>query len=83
MVSLSEELTLWLNEEGKIRGLPHNFFGQFLWDNFLPVYQEDFIVGDIVITGGQDEEGNTLGLTEQQLEILTSMVERERELLAA
>ena len=83
MVSLSEELTLWVNEEGKLVDLPHNFFGQFLWDNFLPVHQEDYIVGDIVLTGGADEEGNTLGLSEQQLEIITGMIEREENLSVA
>ena len=57
---------LWLNEEGKIEGLPQNPIGTSIWaDNYGLT---DVIVGDIIITGGTDEEGETLGLTDSQVE---------------
>ena len=77
-VDLSERLTMWLNEEGKVLGQAHNPYGQFFWDKLFGVHT-DYIVGDIVISGGTDEDGNTLGLTEQQVEWVTYFVNRVRE----
>jgi hypothetical protein len=77
-VDLSERLTLWLNEEGKVLGQAHNPYGQFFWDKLFGVHT-DYIVGDVVISGGTDEDGNTLGLTEQQVEWVTYFVNRVRE----
>lgn len=58
---------LWLNEEGKLLGLPIN---KFATDYFRSSYAgtDDFIVGDVIFTGGVDEEGETLGLSEEALE---------------
>jgi Domain of unknown function (DUF3846) len=54
------QATMWLNEEGKLRGLPHNEVATGL---FVGQYNTvDRIVGDVIITGGADEDGNTLGL---------------------
>jgi len=61
-IVLSEEITLWLHEEGKLEGLPHNEVGQVLWDATYGA-GTDYIVGNIVITGGAGEEGETLPLT--------------------
>jgi hypothetical protein len=77
-VDLSERLTMWLNEEGKVLGQAHNPYGQFFWDKLFGVHT-DYIVGDIVISGGTDEDGNTLGLTEQQVEWVMYFVNRVRE----
>lgn len=69
-VDLSGSLTLWVNEEGKMIGLPHNPYAQRLWDD---AYGKgtDYIVGNAVLTGGADEDGNTLGLDD--LSIATVM----------
>lgn len=62
-VDLSPTLTMWLNEEGKLNGLPFNPFATWLWEE---VYgSTDFIVGDVIFTGGTGEEGETLGLDEE------------------
>jgi len=68
-VDLDEVVTLWANEEGKLNGLPINDFATALWE---VVFGEgtDIIVGDIVLTGGTDEEGETLGLEEDFIEDL-------------
>lgn len=62
-IGLRPDLTMWLNEEGKVNGLPHNQIGQAFWDN---VYGEgtDYISGDVVFTGGTDENGETLALSD-------------------
>lgn len=65
-VTLSPDLILWVNEEGKMNGLPLNPVASRWYDNrFGAGY--DFMVGDAVFTGGVDEEGYSNGLTESQL----------------
>jgi hypothetical protein len=71
-IDLSESVTMWLNEEGKLTGLPHNLLGQMHWDKaFGP--DTDTVMGDVVFTGGVDGEGDTVGLTERQLSDLTAI----------
>lgn len=74
-IDLASDLTIWVNEEGKLIGLPHNPTAQKLWDKTFWV-GSDFIVGDVVLTGGTGEEGETLALA-------TDTAERVRELLVA
>lgn len=63
---------MWVNEEGKLDGLPLNSIGTTLWvAEYGPT---DVIVGDIVITGGPDAEGNTTGLSEMQLSQLLRLI---------
>jgi hypothetical protein len=76
-VDLTQRLTMWLNEEGKVLGQEHNPYGQFFWDKLYGAHT-DYIVGDIVITGGTDEEGDTLGLTDEQVEWVTYFIDRVR-----
>jgi len=64
-----ERLTLWMNEEGKLNGLPHNLKGQAIWEAFFEA-DSDYIVGNIVLTGGVDEEGETLPLSSEDLTVL-------------
>lgn len=74
-IDLEANLTMWLNEEGKLIGLPHNTTAQKLWDKTFWT-GSDFIVGDVVLTGGTDEEGQTLPLP-------LNTAQRIRELLVA
>lgn len=67
-VDLNEDLTMWLNEEGKLIGLEHNMAAQRLWDEFYPM--SDYVVGTVVITGGADAHGHTKGLTHESMERL-------------
>ena len=69
--SPTDNLTMWCNEEGKLDGLPVNFAATHLWE--LSYGKTDIIMGDIVITGGADEDGETLGLTKEQEEKLLSI----------
>lgn len=63
---------MWVNEEGKLNGLPFNHIGTALWVGEYGL--TDIIVGDIVVTGGADEEGNTVGLTDETLADLLALV---------
>jgi hypothetical protein len=59
-VGLSESITLWCNEDGLMKGLAANAVATDLWSRaFGPT---DIVVGDVVLTGGSDEEGQILGL---------------------
>jgi hypothetical protein len=70
-VDLNDTLTLWCNEEGKLEGLPVNRYGTELWES---VYgKTDIIVGDIVLTGGADDDGETLGLSDTKIEAIKSL----------
>lgn len=60
LVSLNKDVDMWLNEEGKVNGLQTNMLATLLWNKVFP--NPDIIMGDVVITGGVDEEGNSLGL---------------------
>lgn len=76
-VDISEGVTMWCNEEGKLISLPHNPFGQAFWEIAFPISEfgrTDYIVGNIVITGGVDDEGDTLGLTSEEIETLLETV---------
>jgi hypothetical protein len=67
-VDLTEDVTLWCNEEGKMNGLPFNAIATSLWiDKFG---ETDIIVGDVVLTGGADDEGELLTLTAEALDRL-------------
>lgn len=72
-VDLTDALTLWVNEEGKMVGLPHNRYAQALWDD---AYGEgtDYIVGNAVLTGGVDEHGDTLGLDDESIATVKARV---------
>ena len=77
-IDLATDMTMWCNEEGKLVGLPHNPYAQHLWDKAFGA-QTDYIVGDIVLTGGTDEEGYTLGLTAEQEQIIRNVVAKVNE----
>ena len=72
-IELGDRLTLWCNEEGKMINLPHNPFAQYFWDKKFGAHT-DYILGDVVLTGGTDDEGETLGLTDEQVAIIEKIV---------
>ena len=79
-IDLANDLTMWCNEEGKLHGLPHNPFAQFMWDKAYGIHT-DYIVGDIVLTGGSDKDGETLGLSEEQVEIVKQIIVKVRQIV--
>lgn len=73
-IDLTPEVTMWINEEGKLDGLPLNFHGTMFWSASFG-FGTDQIVGDIVLTGGTDEEGETLELSAKAEEVIRTAVE--------
>lgn len=76
-INLSEGVTMWCNEEGKMMSLPHNPFGQAFWEIAYPVSEfgrTDYIVGDIVLTGSADDEGDMLGFTTQEIDEIVKVI---------
>ena len=61
-VDLRPDLTLWCNEEGKlINGMQLNVIGTHMWEKSFGM--TDMIMGNIVFTGGDDGEGNSLHIS--------------------
>lgn len=67
------DLHIYLNEEGKILNLPVNPFATALWQKYYK--NSDTIVGNIIITGGADEEGETTDTTEEQIKFVKSIID--------
>lgn len=65
-VSLSENEDMWCNDNGISEGRPLNLIAS-------AIYLETFnagnpVLGDVIITGGADSEGETLGLSDGLVE---------------
>jgi len=73
-VDIFANLTMWCNEEGKILNLPHNPCAQFIWDSAFGMHT-DYIVGDVVLTGGADDEGEITALSPEDAFMLQKTVE--------
>lgn len=67
-----EGLSMYVNEEGKLEGLPINLLATDLFADQYP-YLDDVIVGNAVFVGEPDDEGNDEGLTDLQVQLLMSM----------
>lgn len=59
-------VTFYCNEEGKLENLPYNF------DLCRKGYKYDEACGTVVFVGEPDEEGQTVGLTPEDLKALQS-----------
>jgi hypothetical protein len=83
-VDLYDNLTLWCNEEGKlINGMQPNVIGTHMWEKSFGA--TDVIMGDVVFTGGTDDEGDNLALPypwQLQLEELAEKLRSAYELEA-
>lgn len=71
-IDLRDDVTMWCNEEGKLEGLPHNPVGQALWAQAFGA--TDYIVGNVVFTGGADKDGETLPLSEERASEIRAVV---------
>lgn len=65
-VELNDGVHLWLNEEGKLNGMPWNPRAQMIWNLRFGIFT-DHLVGPAVLTGGTDPRGVTLGLSDEQI----------------
>ena len=64
----SRQVEMWVHEEGKLIGLDQNPYGTALWVEEYGL--TDVTMGDIILTGGTDGHGYTMGLTDEQVELL-------------
>lgn len=64
----------WVNEEGKLCELDLNPIATILTRDQL--FDGDYVAGPFVLTGGADDEGNTLGMTDYQIARAEAQLER-------
>ena len=55
------EGSLWMHEEGKLIGMPPNELATRIYWQAQPHHmQNDYVAGVAIVTGGTDDEGDTL-----------------------
>ena len=74
VIELEEDFTMWVNEEGKLLGLEENKIATVIWEVRFGL-DTDIICGDVVFTGGMDEDGETLTISEANIQRLAELVE--------
>jgi len=63
VVSLSGETCFWVNDEGKLNGMKPNYVATKLLWQLNPAFKgQDYLAGPVLITGGADDEGETLSV---------------------
>jgi hypothetical protein len=73
-IDLKADLCMYVNEEFLYVCPEANFVATRLARNF--VAHVPLIKGNVILTGGVDREGDTLGLTEAQVELFEQYAER-------
>jgi hypothetical protein len=73
LVSINEDIDMWLNEEGKYIGLEPNIIATIIWNKVFPNF--DIVMGDVIITGGSDDEGNTIGLSDESIQDVMVLIQ--------
>ena len=73
-VRVAPNLVMWVNESGLLEGLPVNEIGSMAYLVAFGSLRSP-IVGDVIFTGGEDEEGNTLGIDAEGMEWLSLLGE--------
>ena len=80
-VDLKTDLSIVVNEEGKLKRMPVNIVGTHLWERSYG--QTDVMVGNVVFTGGTDyETGETRPLPHAWLAQIEEFAEKLRSRLA-
>jgi Domain of unknown function (DUF3846) len=59
-------LTMWINEEGKYNGCEKNGIATVMATGWIMA--GDTIMGNVLFTGGPDDDGETQGLSDEQLQ---------------
>ena len=67
-ITLAPDLIMWVNEDGKGTRLPFNQAATSIFVKHRG--GTDFIVGQVIFTGGNDSNGDTTGITEIQIQQL-------------
>lgn len=65
-------LSMWLNEEGKFSDLPVNELATAIWEDSYG--KTDFIVGNVLITGGENYDGEIESLTSEQTDTIMEVI---------
>jgi hypothetical protein len=65
-IRFTETLNMYINEEGKLNGLMVNSMATAIFQTRYG--KVDIIVGNAVLTGGVDEDGEDMGLSDEQVE---------------
>ena len=74
VTSSSGQTSFWLNDEGKLIGLPINTIATAaLWRLNEAFVNRDVLVGPVFITGGVDENGETLSINDEGLQVLAQI----------
>ncbi len=68
-------VTIYVNDEGLLRRLPFNSRASFLWWCNEPAARESLLVGDAVIVGWPDADGESTDVPEAVLRLLTAQEE--------
>lgn len=69
-----EGFSLYVNEEGKLKGLPFNDIATAVWERVFGNYT-DVIVGNAVLVSSKtDDEGNELPLSESEVEKVMELI---------
>jgi hypothetical protein len=70
-----EGYALYVNEEGKLNGLPRNILATAIWE--MVYGMTDTIVGNAVLVSAEiDDEGNEVALTSEQLNNALDLIEK-------
>lgn len=73
-VDIDSNTTMWVNEEGLLRDdLELNHLANGIYAEVFG--EQPFLRGNAVFTGGTDEDGNTIALSQKHLEALKGLVE--------
>lgn len=76
-------MSIYSNEEGKLDGLPRNARATMMGHHGHFLRVSDYLVGDVVVTGGADDDGEDTGLTEEATDWLTGLDQTVRALYSA
>ena len=72
IVQIADGLTMWLDEEGKYSGrLVNDTATTMFWNAFGAT---DYIMGDVLLTGDEDSDGNFLGFSDDRIAEITDLV---------
>ncbi|QXT64196.1 DUF3846 domain-containing protein [Tessaracoccus palaemonis] len=63
-------ITIYINEEGLLRHLPFNSTASFLWWYHVPQSRKAMLVGDAVIVGMPDENGDSTDVPQKVVDLV-------------
>ena len=72
-IDMTDTLTMWVNEEGKLNGSEWNECATAIWHAIYG--PSDTIFGTVVFTGGADEDGDTQSISDEDWARLAHVAE--------